>query len=365
MGIDSHGFFTCSGEYICYKRTGNAWFSIVSFFLPHTNFIISIDDTNRQIYNSMSNYFNGKGTYMNKEYAQIFSNVLDEKQIKINEPMSRHTTFGIGGPADCFLVPKTVEELCVVSKLAHRNHIPVFILGGGANLLVRDKGIRGVVIFTGRLHKIEQSGNLLKVSSGVSTAQAAQAAYERGLSGMEFASGIPGTIGGAAYMNAGAYGGEMSKIIVSATTCDARGDLITYDSRDIGYSYRHSLFMENGEAIVDITLSLKPGNKKDIRALMDDLNHRRRTKQPLEKRSAGSTFKRPSGHFVGQMIEELGLKGYAVGDAQVSEKHAGFLINNGHASCEDMLHLIHDVQQKVKENYGVDLHTEVQIVGEE
>lgn len=302
---------------------------------------------------------------MNKEYAQIFSNVLDEKQIKINEPMSRHTTFGIGGPADCFLVPKTAEELCVVSKLAHRNHIPVFILGGGANLLVRDKGIRGVVIFTGRLHKIEQSGNLLKVSSGVSTAQAAQAAYERGLSGMEFASGIPGTIGGAAYMNAGAYGGEMSKIIVSATTCDARGDLITYDSRDIGYSYRHSLFMENGEAIVDITLSLKPGNKKDIRALMDDLNHRRRTKQPLEKRSAGSTFKRPSGHFVGQMIEELGLKGYAVGDAQVSKKHAGFLINNGHASCEDMLHLIHDVQQKVKENYGVDLHTEVQIVGEE
>ena len=302
---------------------------------------------------------------MNNKYAQIFANVLDEKQIKINEPMSRHTTFGIGGPADCFLVPKTAEELCVVTKLANKNHIPVFILGGGANLLVRDKGIRGVVIFTGRLHKIEQNGNLLKVSSGVSTAQAAQAAYESGLSGMEFASGIPGTIGGAAYMNAGAYGGEMSKIIVSATTCDARGDLITYDSHDIGYSYRHSLFMENGEVIVDITLSLKPGNRKDIRELMDDLNHRRRTKQPLEKRSAGSTFKRPAGHFVGQMIEELGLKGYAVGDAQVSEKHAGFLINNGHASREDMLHLIHHVQQEVKENYGVDLHSEVQIVGEE
>ena len=256
---------------------------------------------------------------MNNTYADVFATVLGENQIKINEPMSRHTTFGIGGPADCFLIPKTAEELCIVTRLAYKYGMPVFVLGGGANLLVRDKGIRGVVIFTGRLQKIEQNDNLLKVSSGVSTAQAARAAYDSGLSGMEFASGIPGTIGGAAYMNAGAYGGEMSKIIVSATTCDRKGDLITYDSRDIRYSYRHSLFMENGEVIVDITLSLKPGNKKDIKALMDDLNNRRRTKQPLEKRSAGSTFKRPDGHFVGQMIEELGLKGFAVGDAAVSE----------------------------------------------
>ena len=278
---------------------------------------------------------------MNNTYADVFATVLGENQIKINEPMSRHTTFGIGGPADCFLIPKTAEELCIVTRLAYKYGMPVFVLGGGANLLVRDKGIRGVVIFTGRLQKIEQNDNLLKVSSGVSTAQAARAAYDSGLSGMEFASGIPGTIGGAAYMNAGAYGGEMSKIIVSATTCDRKGDLITYDSRDIRYSYR-----------------------QDIKALMDDLNNRRRTKQPLEKRSAGSTFKRPDGHFVGQMIEELGLKGFAVGDAAVSEKHAGFLINNGHASCEDMLSLIHEVQKKVKAEYGVDLHTEVQIVGE-
>ena len=298
----------------------------------------------------------GKRRSMNNTYAEVFATVLGENQIKINEPMSRHTTFGIGGPADCFLIPKTAEELCIVTRLAYKYGMPVFVLGGGANLLVRDKGIRGVVIFTGRLQKIEQNDNLLKVSSGVSTAQAARAAYDSGLSGMEFASGIPGTIGGAAYMNAGAYGGEMSKIIVSATTCDRKGDLITYDSRDIRYSYRHSLFMENGEVIVDITLSLKPGNKKDIKALMDDLNNRRRTKQPLEKR--------PDGHFVGQMIEELGLKGFAVGDAAVSEKHAGFLINNGHASCEDMLSLIHEVQKKVKAEYGVDLHTEVQIVGE-
>ena len=302
---------------------------------------------------------------MNNQYEEIFSTVLDSSQIRLNEPMSRHTTFGIGGKADCFLIPKTTEELCIIMRLAYKAGLPVFILGGGANLLVRDKGIRGAVIFTGRLHQIEQNGSFLKVSSGVSTAEAARAAYERGLSGMEFASGIPGTIGGAAYMNAGAYGGEMSKIIVSATACDSKGDMIFYEGGDIGYSYRHSLFMENGYVILDITLSLKPGNQKDIKALMDDLNDRRRTKQPLEKRSAGSTFKRPEGHFVGQMIEELGLKGYGVGDAQVSEKHAGFLINNGHASCEDMMRLIHHVQEKVKERYGVDLHTEVQIVGEE
>lgn len=302
---------------------------------------------------------------MNNVYTNYFTNVLRENQIKVNEPMKRHTTFGIGGPADCFLMPETTEELCLVTKLAHKNHFPVFILGGGANLLVRDKGIRGVVIFTGRMHQMEQKDNLLKISSGVSTAAAARSALDAGLSGMEFASGIPGSIGGAAYMNAGAYGGEMAKIIVSATTCDEKGDLIIHDINDLGYGYRKSPFMESGEIIVNVTLKLKEGNQKDIKALMDDLNQRRKDKQPLDKRSAGSTFKRPTGHFVGQMLEELGLKGFSVGDAQVSEKHAGFLINNGRASCEDMLTLIHEVQKKVKEAYDVDLHPEVQIVGEE
>ncbi len=302
---------------------------------------------------------------MNNDYASIFSSILKENQIKTNEPMKRHTTFGIGGPADCFLMPETTEEVCLITKLAHKHAVPLFVLGGGANLLVRDKGIRGAVVFTGRLHRMERKENLLTVASGVPTAAAARKALEYGLSGMEFASGIPGSIGGAAYMNAGAYGGEMAKIIVSATTCDAKGDIIVHSIKDMGYGYRHSPFMQNGEVILDITLSLKPGNQKDIEALMKDLNQRRATKQPLEKRSAGSTFKRPDGHFVGQMLEELGLKGFSVGDAQVSEKHAGFLINNGRASCEDMLSLIHQVQQKVKEVYGVDLHTEVQIVGEE
>ena len=166
-------------------------------------------------------------------------------------------------------------------------------------------------------------------------------------------------------MNAGAYGGEMSKIIVSATTCDENGDIIIHPIKELGYGYRHSPFMQNRETIVDVTLKLKPGNQKDIQALMDDFNHRRVSKQPLDKRSAGSTFKRPDGYFVGQMLEELGLKGFSIGDAQVSEKHAGFLINNGHATCRDMLCLIQEVQHRVKEAYNVDLHTEVQIIGEE
>ncbi|HJI73680.1 MAG TPA: UDP-N-acetylmuramate dehydrogenase [Veillonellaceae bacterium] len=302
---------------------------------------------------------------MNLNDANLFSGVLGENQIKVNEPMSRHTTFGIGGPADFFLLPETTEELCIITKLVRKNNLPLFILGGGANLLVRDKGIRGVVICTSRLQGIEKIGNMLKVSSGIPTAAVARKALSYGLSGMEFASGIPGSIGGAAFMNAGAYGGEMSKIISQATVCDTSGDLVVYDKKDLGYSYRQSRFMQKGEVIVDITLSLKEGNENDIKALMDDLNGRRRSKQPLDKKSAGSTFKRPEGHFVGQMIEELGLKGFSVGDAQVSEMHAGFLINNGNASCEDMLQLIHVVQGKVKEAYGVDLHTEVQIVGEE
>lgn len=302
---------------------------------------------------------------MNIEYAGYFSNVLRENQIKLNEPMSRHTTFGIGGPADCFLIPETLEQLKVIVRIAAKNKIPLFVLGGGANLLVRDKGIRGAVLFTGRLQSMERKGNFLKAASGVATARVAREALQYNLSGMEFAAGIPGSIGGAAFMNAGAYGGEMSKIIAAATVCDEAGDIITYTRKDLDYSYRHSRFMNRKELIVDITLGLKAGNHRDIENLMNDLNQRRRVKQPLEKKSAGSTFKRPDGHFVGQMLEELGLKGYAVGDAKVSEKHAGFLINDGKASCEDMLSLIREVQHRVRERYGVTLYPEVQIVGEE
>ena len=299
------------------------------------------------------------------DYINVFSFFLKENQIRLNEPMNRHTTFGIGGPADCFVLPETIEELQMIIKETHKAGLPLFILGGGANLLVRDKGIRGVVACTGRLQKIEREGNLLRVTSGVPTMRVAKAALQYGLSGMEFAGGIPGSIGGAAFMNAGAYSGEMSRVVLSAEAFTAEGDMIIHDKEEINYSYRNSLFMENKEIIAQITLRLMPGNKQDIKALMDDFNERRRSKQPLDKKSAGSTFKRPEGHFVGERIEALQMKGFSVGDAQVSTKHAGFLINNGNASCNDMLLLIHEVQRRVKERYGVDLKTEVQVVGED
>ncbi len=297
-------------------------------------------------------------------YYEIFSNILNENQIKLNEPMSKHTTFGIGGIADCFVQPETVSQLQQVVKILKKYNSPIFILGGGANLLVRDKGIRGVVISTVGLKNIECKGNKISVNSGVSIAKVAHFAAKNGLSGMEELSGIPGSIGGGVFMNAGAYGGEMSHIVENVTACDFDGNLKEYSNFEIDYNYRHSVFMDNGDIIVNVTLTLKNGNINEIKQKINEYNSRRREKQPLDKRSAGSTFKRPKGHFVGKMIEELGLKGFSVGDAKVSTKHAGFLINDGNASCEDMLELIGEIQRRVKETYKVDLYTEVQVIGE-
>lgn len=299
------------------------------------------------------------------DYVKLFSSFLKENQIKIKEPMKRHTTFGIGGPADCFLIPETTEELQRIIKEAFQEKLPLFILGGGANLLVRDKGIRGIVIYTGRLQKIEKEGNFLHVTAGIPTIRVAKAAAGYGLSGLEFAGGIPGSIGGAVYMNAGAYGGEMSQVVSTVISYNEQGDRKVRDKESIGYSYRNSLFMKNKEVITEITLELVPGNEWEIQKRMEDFNARRREKQPLDKKSAGSTFKRPEGHFVGQMIESLQMKGVSVGDAQISTKHAGFLINSGNASFDDMVTLIEEVQKRVKAAYGVELKTEVQIVGEE
>lgn len=305
-----------------------------------------------------------KGYFMTN-YRKLFTYFLRDDQIHEDELMSQHTTFGIGGPADYFITPETEKELQQVVSITYQEGLPLFVLGGGANLLVRDKGVRGVVIYTGGIRGIEKEGNLLHVASGMSTCSVAQVACRYGLSGMEFAAGIPGSIGGAVYMNAGAYDGEISQIVESVISCNQKGELVERNNENICYRYRHSIFMENQEVILSIVLKLVPGVAKDIKAQMDEFNHRRRTKQPLEKKSAGSTFKRPEGHFVGQMIEELELKGFSVGDAQVSEKHAGFLINNGKASCADMLQLISEIQRRVREKYHVELNPEIQIIGEE
>lgn len=290
---------------------------------------------------------------------------LTENKIEYKkaEPMSRHTTFKIGGNADVLVKVKTEEELKAVLSLIREYDTPYFILGKGSNLLVSDKGIEGVVISLGGLDDITIEGDTVVCGAGASLRAVCLAVQKASLSGLEFAYGIPGTVGGALYMNAGAYGGEMSQVVVSATAIDRDGNIKEFDAPQMKLDYRTSAFKNTDLIITSVTLKLKQGNPDEIKAAMDDFFGRRRDKQPLEFPSAGSTFKRPEGHFAGALIEKNKLKGVCVGGAQVSEKHAGFVINTGGASCDDVLSLIKKVQDTVKTADGVDLEPEVIFVG--
>ena len=283
-----------------------------------------------------------------------------------NESMIEHTTFRIGGPADLFVVPTTVEGLAAVVSACNKEGIYCFILGNGSNVLVSDKGIRGVVVSTAAcLNNIELIGAYeIKCGAGVKLSRLSDLACENSLTGAEFAWGIPGTVGGAVYMNAGAYDGEMKDILVSCEYLTPDGELHTMLADEMDLSYRHSAFSENGYVIVSATVRLKAGDKGEIRAKMDDFMHRRKSKQPLEFPSAGSTFKRPVGGFAAALIDECGLKGYSVGGAQVSEKHAGFVINKGGALAADICSLSAQVIEKVKQDTGVVMQPEVRFVGE-
>lgn len=290
---------------------------------------------------------------------------LTENKIEYKkaEPMSRHTTFKIGGNADVFVKVETEDELKIVLNLTREYDAPYFILGRGSNLLVSDKGIEGVVISLDGLDGMTIDGDTVVCGAGASLRAVCLAAQKASLSGLEFAYGIPGTVGGALYMNAGAYGGEMSQVVVSATAIDRDGNTHKFDLSQMKLGYRTSAFKNTDLIITSVTLKLKQGNPDEIKAAMDDFFARRRDKQPLEFPSAGSTFKRPEGHFAGALIEKNNLKGVSVGGAQVSEKHAGFVINTGGASCDDVLSLIKKVQDTVKTADGVDLEPEVIFVG--
>lgn len=288
------------------------------------------------------------------------------KELLINEPMSKHTSFKIGGPADVIALPANEEELQALLKRAKDNGIPVTLIGNGSNLLVRDKGIRGLVIKLGNmLCKIEAEGERLSFGSGVSLAMASRKAADLELTGMEFAVGIPGSIGGAVYMNAGAYDGEMSKVVESVRVIDTNGDLMLLKAEQLEFAYRKTKLQKSGLIVTEVNLKLEPGCKDDITSKMADFSHRRISKQPLELPSAGSMFKRPVGYFAGTLIEQTGLKGYTVGGAQVSEKHAGFVVNVGGATAADVLQLIKYVQDKVFSAHGVQLEPEVLVLGEE
>lgn len=291
---------------------------------------------------------------------------LPSTRVREEEYLRHHTTFKIGGPADLFVEPTTMAELSFVLRTIHEFQVPVTIIGCGSNILVKDGGIRGAVVSVRHMTQVmDCNDNTLCIGSGYMLKDASEFAWENGLTGLEFAVGIPGTLGGAVFMNAGAYDGEMSHVVTAVRAVDFQGNIKEYDSSHLDFAYRHSVFHDNHEVIGEVIMTLKPGDKTAIKARMDELTEKRESKQPLEYASAGSTFKRPPGYFAGTLIEQTGLKGLSVGDAQVSHKHAGFVINTGSASAKDVLDLIAEVQKRVYDQHGVHLEPEVRMIGED
>lgn len=279
-------------------------------------------------------------------------------------PMKNYTSFKIGGSADLFLMPKNEKQVSGIASFCAENGTPVFVLGKGSNILVSDSGIRGAVIFTGGLNSVELIDSLtVKTGSGLSLMQLCNFALENSLSGLEFAFGIPGTVGGAAFMNAGAYGGEMKDVLVSCSHVDMRGMCGVLAGEELDLSYRHSAYEDNGFIVTSAAVRLEKGEKEQIKEKMYGFLARRKEKQPLEFPSAGSTFKRPQGYFAGALIEQCGLKGTSIGGAQVSEKHAGFVINRGGATADDVLRLVELVAQTVEKETGVRLEPEIRFIG--
>ena len=303
---------------------------------------------------------------MNQNFYDKLNNVIAKDSILIAEPMSRHTTFRVGGPADFFVTPKAKEEVRDVIRICKEAGMPYYIIGNGSNLLVSDAGYRGVIVqIYKEMNEVKVEGDLVKAQAGALLSGIAAKALGAELSGFEFASGIPGTIGGACVMNAGAYGGEMKDVLESVTVLTGEGKIIELGRNELELGYRTSVIAKKGYIVLGAVLKLERGDGEKIKTYMDELKEKRVTKQPLEYPSAGSTFKRPEGYFAGKLIEDAGLRGFQVGGAQVSEKHCGFVINRDHATAADIMELMRQVQIRVKENSGVDLEPEVKRLGDE
>lgn len=280
-----------------------------------------------------------------------------------NEPLSHFTYTKTGGPGDFVALPTTVEQVTKLVKFAHDNQIPLTVVGNASNLIVKDGGIEGLTIVTTGMDQIQVQGNSVTAQAGAAYIDVTKVARDHSLTGLEFAAGIPGSIGGAVFMNAGAYGGETKLVCQSAHVLLPDGRVINPNNQDLDFGYRHSSIQDNHGVVLDATFDLKPGDYDQIKAKMDDLNARRAAKQPLDLPSCGSVFKRPKGYFAGKLIHDSGLQGYTVGGAQVSKKHAGFIVNIGHGTASDYLAVIHHVQETVQDKFGVFLHTEVRIIG--
>ncbi len=303
--------------------------------------------------------------YMNSVFYNKMMDIIEESRIYTNEPMKKHTTFRIGGNADFFVVPKTEEEIKKIITLCKEMGEPYYILGNGSNLLVGDKGYRGVIIqIYKEMNTIQIEEDKIRVQAGALLSKVGSAALEAGLTGFEFASGIPGTMGGAIVMNAGAYGGEMKDVLESVTVLTPEGEVLILQREELELGYRTSIVAKKNYIVLEAVVALKKGDRETIKARMDELRLLRTTKQPLEYPSAGSAFKRPKGYFAGKLIQDAGLCGFQVGGAQISEKHCGFVINKENATAADVSELLGQVAAIVKEKFGVELEPEVKRLGE-
>lgn len=299
---------------------------------------------------------------INEIYEAILT-FLPKDKVKINEPLSHYTHTKIGGVADILVFPTEYEEIENIFSFSHKNSVETTVLGNASNVIIKDEGIRGVVINLTKLVNYRVTNNKIVVQSGTSIIDISGIALEHSLTGLEFACGIPGSIGGAVFMNAGAYGGEVADVLESVLVVTSEGLLKRLSKDELALSYRHSSIAENGYIVVEATFTLIEGEYSSIKEKMDELTLLREEKQPLEFPSCGSVFKRPSGYFAGKLIQDSGLQGYSIGGAEVSRKHAGFIVNKGDATSTDYLSLIQHIQQTVKENFNVELETEVRIIG--
>ncbi|WP_395386962.1 UDP-N-acetylmuramate dehydrogenase [Pediococcus parvulus] len=295
---------------------------------------------------------------------QTIIETFPDIQILEREPLSKYTNTKTGGPADYLAFPKTVEQASQLLDWANQQEMALTVVGNASNLIVRDGGIRGLTVILTKMKEIQVTGNQVVAEAGAALIQTTEVAYQACLTGIEFAAGIPGSVGGAVFMNAGAYGGEISEVISEAKILTRQGQIRTLTNHELDFGYRHSSIQDYDDIVLSATFNLKSGDAEKIRSRMDELNRLRASKQPLEYPSCGSVFKRPTGYFTGKLIHESGLQGFQIGGAQVSQKHAGFIINVGGATATDYLNVIHHVQNTVFEKFGVHLQTEVRIIGE-
>lgn len=297
--------------------------------------------------------------------CEFISTYVPEEDILQKEPMCRHTTFRIGGEAGCFVRISSPKQLAGLTPFFRKEGIPYFIIGNGSNLLVGDKGYQGVILQVGsKMSAVSVEKERVRAEAGALLSAVARRAMEYGLTGLEFASGIPGTLGGGVMMNAGAYGGEMKQVVEKATVLDEEGKIFDIDGKAMEFGYRSSIIKRKRFIVLETVMALAPGEKSEIQAKMEELSDRRKEKQPLEFASAGSTFKRPEGYFAGKLIMEAGLRGYSVGGARVSEKHCGFVINDGTATAADVMAVIREARRRVEENTGIVLEPEVIFLGD-